>query len=191
MKKRSTIFLILVAIIIALVFSWRIGYSMRKSNDNLPALAAVSEMDEADVNSLLTGYKIAQLREVWGEPTCSKDNEDVWQIADMTLTVNYKNNGVVAICSLKDENVTPLGDRRPMLMLEGVLYLDTGKESGEVERFDGFDGEISSAVDQSMQPTENNQSNFGTGYVYQYGDPGTVEIYINGKWIVFEAENSK
>ena len=33
-------------------------------------------------------------------------------------------------------------------------------------------------------PTEDDQSNFGTGYGYQFGD-GTVEVLIDNQWIVF------
>ena len=102
MKKKLITVLIVIAVIIGTVFAWRIGYSMRKSNDNLPTLTIVSQMSEADVNSLLTSYRIIQLREVWGDPTYSEDNEDIWQIGDISLVVNYKNDGKVAVCGLKD-----------------------------------------------------------------------------------------
>ena len=102
MKKKLITVLIVIAVIIGTVFAWRIGYSMRKSNDNLPTLTMVSQMSEADVNSFLTGYRIIQLREVWGDPTYSEDNEDIWQIGDISLVVNYKNDGKVAVCGLKD-----------------------------------------------------------------------------------------
>ena len=59
-------------------------------------------MEEADVNSLLIGYRIIQLREVWGSPDRSSPNKDIWEIGDVTLIVNYKNNGKVVICGLKD-----------------------------------------------------------------------------------------
>lgn len=101
MKKKLTAAVIVAALIAGLFFAWRIGYFLRKSNDNLPPLTKIAEMEEADVNSLLMGYKIAQLREVWGAPDRSEENEDVWQIGDVTLTVNYKNNGTVVVCGLK------------------------------------------------------------------------------------------
>ena len=50
-----------------------------------------------------------------------------------------------------------------------------------------MDGEITSTVESSEQPTEDNQSNFGVGYGYQIGvEEGTIEVYINEKWWVFE-----
>ncbi len=104
MKKKITIALIIIAVVIVLIFAWRIAYSLRKSNDNLPALTAIAEMSESEVNSLLPGYKIVQLREVWGEPDISEDSTAIWKIGNITLIVNYKNNGKVAICGLKDEN---------------------------------------------------------------------------------------
>ena len=36
-----------------------------------------------------------------------------------------------------------------------------------------------------------NQSNFGTGYGYQYGShEGLIEIYMNNKWCVFATEKA-
>lgn len=79
-------------------------------------------------------------------------------------------------------------DRRPMVMVDGVLYYDTDRESTAVREDGLLDGKITSEVARSQIPTENNQSNFGAGYGYQFGTEGTIDIYINGKWWVFEAE---
>jgi len=95
---------------IIVLAAWFFGYYNRKSNDNLPALTTIAEMSESDVNSLLPGYKINQLREVWGEPNSSEDGTDSWQIGNVTLIVNYKNNGVVAMCGLKDANGASVGE---------------------------------------------------------------------------------
>lgn len=73
----------------------------------------------------------------------------------------------------------------PMVMIDGVLYCDTGKESTITARCGMMDGEITSAVEQDQMPTENDQSNFGTGYGYQYGIHNTIEISIDGTWWVF------
>jgi hypothetical protein len=77
-------------------------------------------------------------------------------------------------------------DKIPMVMVNGKLYYDTGSESTIEGRCGTMDGEISSTVDGSQVPTEDNQSNFGVGYGYQYGQNNTIEVYINDKWIVFE-----
>ena len=83
-------------------------------------------------------------------------------------------------------------DLIPMVMVNGTLYLDTGYESNDIERTDHFDGEISSQVDGSERPSVDNQSNFGTGYGYQYGaTEGTIELFMNGKWWIFATEEAR
>ena len=76
-----------------------------------------------------------------------------------------------------------------MVMIDGEMYLTTGMESTVNPRWAGYDGKITSTVSGSERPTENDQSNFGTGYGYQFGEmEGTVEIEINGKWLIFATE---
>lgn len=75
-----------------------------------------------------------------------------------------------------------------MVMINGILYLDTGKESTVEGRCGVMDGEIVSTVDSDEKPTQDNQSNFGTGYAYQYGPENTVEIFKDETWWIFEAE---
>lgn len=76
-------------------------------------------------------------------------------------------------------------DKIPMVMVDGKLYYDTGEESNMDARCGVMDGEITSSVYGSEIPSEDNQSNFGTGFGYQYGDNDTLEICMNGKWIIF------
>ena len=80
-------------------------------------------------------------------------------------------------------------DLIPMVMVNGELYIDTGHESTVEARCGVMDGEITSEVDGSEKPTKDNQSNFGTGYGYQYGSQeGIIEINMNEKWWVFATE---
>ncbi len=72
----------------------------------------------------------------------------------------------------------------PMVMVNGELYYDTGIRSDEA-KCGVMDGEITSQVSSNQRPNKNNQSNFGTGYGYQFGQEGTINIYINGAWNVF------
>lgn len=74
-----------------------------QNTDNLPALSSITEMEEATVNELLKGYHRDQLIEVWGEPTNSSDNEDIWIIDDITLTVNTNNKDKVVVCGLNKD----------------------------------------------------------------------------------------
>lgn len=82
-------------------------------------------------------------------------------------------------------------DLIPMVIVDGELYLDTGRESTVEGRCGLMDGEITSTVESWEKPTEDDQSNFGTGYGYQYGTAGTIEIYINEKWWVFVSEEAR
>ena len=76
-------------------------------------------------------------------------------------------------------------DRIPMVMVNGKLYYDTGNESTIDGRCGVMDGEITTAVDGSEIPTQDNQSNFGTGFGYQFGPDDTIEVFMNEKWIGF------
>lgn len=80
-------------------------------------------------------------------------------------------------------------DLIPMVMVDGILYLDTGHTNTEQRKCGTPDGEIASQVDGSEKPAADGQSNFGTGYGYQYGArEGTIEIYMNEKWRIFATE---
>ena len=90
-------------------------------------------------------------------------------------------------CSGKnDESKETKWDKIPTVMIDGKLYYDTGKESTGVKENTQTDGEITSTVDGSEMPAEDNQSNFGTGFEYIYGTDDTIEIFMNNKWIIFE-----
>lgn len=89
--------------------------------------------------------------------------------------------------NISEQNSTGLQwDIIPMVMVNNKLYYDTGKESTLDGRCGVMDGKIISTVDGSEIPTQNDQSNFGTGFEYQYGSDDTIEIFMNEKWIVFE-----
>ena len=112
--------------------------------------------------------------------------------------VSVERDGVAADCgnqeqigelldSLLKSGEAPLNDRIPMVMADGAMYYDTGRESTVTGRCGDMDGEITSAVDRTEVPSENNQSNFGAGYGYQWGpEEGTLEVCMDGKWLVFE-----
>lgn len=79
-------------------------------------------------------------------------------------------------------------DLPPLIMVDGQLYQDTGRESTLTGRCGVLDGEITSAVSPQEVPSEYDQSNFGTGFGYQIGpEPDTIEVYLNETWMVFEA----
>ena len=110
MKKKLISVLIVIVIIVGAIFAWRVAYTMQKSTDNLPTLEAIAGMSESEINSLLPGYKINQLKAVWGDPDSGEDGTVNWKIGSITLIVNYKNNGVIVICALKDGSGVSVGE---------------------------------------------------------------------------------
>ena len=99
---------------------------------------------------------------------------------------------IADVYGIKVIKQTETWDLIPMVMVNGTLYLDTGHES-KIEASCGvMDGEITSQVDRNKQPTVDDQSNFGTGYGYQYGaTEGTIELFMNGKWWIFATEEAR
>lgn len=75
-----------------------------------------------------------------------------------------------------------------MIKVNDKYYYSEGKESDFGARCGVMDGEITSTVEQTEVPNKNNQSNFGKDYGYQYIND-TIEVNINGKWIVFEKQS--
>ena len=133
MKKKWMAALLTAAVILGAVFVWRMAYGMRKSNDHLPPLTTIAEMSEAEINSLLPGYKITQLEEVWGKPDVEADSMASWNIGAVTLTVNYKNNGAVAICGLKDASGAPVGENMSEIP-GGTRFIIQIRDRAEEER---------------------------------------------------------
>ena len=77
----------------------------------------------------------------------------------------------------------------PTVQIDGIHYLTTGVQSAATEQKDGFDGTITSTVKGSECPVEDDQSNFGVGFGYQFGAAeGTVELYIDGSWWIYATE---
>ena len=267
MQKKVKIVIIILLIVVLAVCAWFIGYHTRKSQDNLPSLESIAEMDEADINDLLVGYRNYQLDDVWEGPDVKSENTWIWKTDEHTqLQVSCNNKDKVVVCSLdsvfqakileifdsyylvepvegspelrssdrievKMEHLDPslepeVGDiieiihsgeimesnsarlqdvysirvaveeeqeqwaMIPMVMIDGKLYLDTGMESSVEARCGVMDGEITSSVDGTKKPAKDGESNFGTGYGYQYGpQEGTIEIFMNEKWWVFATED--
>lgn len=69
-----------------------------------------------------------------------------------------------------------------LIRISGALYYDTGEISTAL-RCGMLDGRIDS-ISEGRIPTEDNQSNFGTGYGYQIGS-NRYEVNIDGQWHIF------
>ena len=77
----------------------------------------------------------------------------------------------------------------PCVMVDGVVYKDTGFVSSMVG-CGVMDGTITSSVEATGYPAENNQSNFGTGMRYQRSTEGQLIVYIDDTPRVFRDINS-
>ena len=111
-----------------------------------------------------------------------------------TKSINYIIENKPSVTGIVEEvsgDVIVGGDLISMVMVNGEIYMDTGCESKVEARCGVMDGEITSTVDGTEKPTKDNESNFGTGYGYQYGtQEGLIEIYMNDKWWVFATEKA-
>ena len=84
-------------------------------------------------------------------------------------------------------------DLPPQVMVDGTLYITTGYPvPGQSSDDTQTEGTITSEVDGSEVPTEDDQSNFGTGYGYRAGlQDGTLEVRIDGDWVIFATQEAK
>ena len=64
----------------------------------------------------------------WGKPDTSENSTACWKLGNgTTLVVSYKNNGIVAICGLKDDSDASIGEYKfqfvaPLRIASAVLY---------------------------------------------------------------------
>ena len=153
-----------------------------------------------DILGKLKGQHHEDIKKSWGKPAGQLSGfwGEMWELEDTEdsikyITLYYDKNGYVEKVLIGDneKETQENWDLIPMVMIDGVLYLATGHESNVDGRCGVMDGTITSEVDRSENPTVDDQSNFGTGYDYQYGEEGTVEILINGKWWVYATEEVK
>lgn len=78
----------------------------------------------------------------------------------------------------------------PMVKVAGIVYVDTGYENA-MATCGTADGEIKTAVDGTKKPVRDDQSNFGTGYDYQFWEKGYMNVRLNNRWILFKDLNLK
>ena len=75
-----------------------------------------------------------------------------------------------------------------MVMVKGKRYVNTGKERDGEPHCGTPDGKIVKSVNATSTPTEDDESNFGTGYEYQIYKEDSIVVNIDDKWIVFKLE---
>ncbi len=73
-------------------------------------------------------------------------------------------------------------------MVEGDIYLDTGKQMPVEMEDAAILGTITSSVEGSETPKQNGQSNFGCeGAPYAFLDDG-LAVLLENEWVFFEKE---
>ena len=88
-------------------------------------------------------------------------------------------------CATPDIELISTDELPPMaVMVDDTLYYYTGQHI-ELDRCGVNDGEITDFVPVTELPEENNQSNFGDGYEYQYVDKKHIDIVMENGWIRF------
>ena len=73
------------------------------------------------------------------------------------------------------------------IMVNGELYYDTDRVIDE-PRCGVMDGEITKTVAEAELPQQDNCSNFGKGYGYQYAGRYSVDVLIDSSWCRFQRE---
>ena len=101
MKRKITSVFIAAMVLFLAYEAWLFAYHNQKSNDNLPGLQSISEMEEADINEIICGYKRTQLNYMWDEPYVTGDDVDIWSLGDdRYLQVNYNNKDEAVITDI-------------------------------------------------------------------------------------------
>lgn len=118
---------------------------------------------------------------VLGLTGCGRAQENGKNMSEnvSTETKNGENSEVAQNGQTADTETYP-----PCVMVDGIIYKDTGYVSS-MPGCGNMDGEITSTVDETDLPEENNQSNFGSGYQYQRSSEGQLIVVIDGNRIIF------
>ena len=83
-----------------------------------------------------------------------------------------------------------LYDLKPMVMVDGAIFMDTGRELAVEIDPSAILGEITSSVAGDKRPAEDGQSNFEcVGSQYAYYDDG-LAVLIDHEWYLFERDDS-
>lgn len=104
------------------------------------------------------------------------NKQDIWIDKDNPVSSNEVNNS--------DNESKELGR---IIKVNGTLYYDTGEKSTEL-RCGMMDGNITKVVKETEIPENNGEANFNGATGYQYGRENTVEVPINGEWVIFKAK---
>lgn len=178
---------IIIGVLIVIVVIWGIIFAIdynRCSNMKQPIFVILKQSTDFSLKTETyqgLGYKVEVQKDV------TKDNKEQITKVEMYM-FNKFITGAISEIEKDSNDVANNTKLERIIMVNGKLYYDTGKESTFEVRCGTMDGKITSNVNLNEIPTENNQSNFEGNYGYQYGTENTIEVNINDKWYIFETK---
>lgn len=110
MSQKTTGWVSAVLALVLLLSCYMLGLEHRKTSENLPALETLLQMDDAKIDSRISGYTEYQLIENWGKPSRSDTETMVWRLPEGVVTVQADRKGRVISCSGKRTGDLPLLD---------------------------------------------------------------------------------
>lgn len=93
----------------------------------------------------------------------------------------YKDNPVSGKANNLDSTEKEIGR---IIKVNGTLYYDTGEKSTEL-RCGMMDGNITKVIKETEIPENNGEANFVGAEGYQYGRENTIEVPLDGEWVIF------
>lgn len=158
---------------------WTI-FEKQRNQQNIPTLAEISQMKYEEVNEVLSGRTINELRDAWGDPIESNEYGDSWQAdSSMIITVKYDeytNSGIVESCELVCG--TPLAPTDEISVAEvngpyGSVQLSI-PDTWEFEICDVDDKKlVSSSYGIHLKPAAESDGYIEVGYNDNFGVCGT------------------
>lgn len=97
---------------------------------------------------------------------------------------NFEQNTQEKIITPEDSEITIKKDYPKYVKVEGNIYVCTNLEDTRL-KCGVMDGTITSTVEEKDLPVNDNESNFGTGYQYQFSTSDELLVVIDGKWYTF------
>lgn len=172
-----------------------------KSADQISV--GLSSLESSELDALLSELKAGDIVEIEYDGMIAESYPaqitglSVRKVSDASDSVNGSSNTPASANTPSSSN-TPASVGEPettrfvrMAMVNDKLFVDTGESSALVKKCGNMDFNFVSSVEQGA-PTENYQTNFGTGYGGQYSiRENRIEIYFDEEWHIFACnENS-
>ncbi len=119
--------------------------------------------------------------------SCSKDLDTTNIDKEPEVILETVDRTSIEEVVVEKDTIKKTEEVKPTVRIKDTLYYSTGI-SINVPRCGTFGGEIETTVAQNEIPTENFQSNFGSGYGYQTIGETTIDILMDNKWIRFDSQ---